>query len=150
MAMAFLDDISRRRPGELLYLIKITGLLLAIRMGLRILPFSVMLRLLSRVARTVPAPPGDAAYEQRTVRAIARVGSRILGTRPCLVQALATHFLLQRRGISSRIHIGVTKDEHNQLQAHAWVERGETILIGGTDAEIARYTPLFSVDGERV
>ncbi len=42
----------------------------------------------------------------------------------CLPRALATHSMLRRRGIMSRVCLGVAR-EQDKLAAHAWVEVGE-------------------------
>lgn len=42
----------------------------------------------------------------------------------CLPRALATHAMLRRRGITSRVCLGVAR-EQDTLAAHAWVEVGE-------------------------
>jgi len=63
------------------------------------------------------------------------VGRRLLPERPCLTQALVLQYLLLRRGDdAAELHIGVAKGEDGTLQAHAWVERGGRVLIGGENA----------------
>lgn len=39
----------------------------------------------------------------------------------CLVSSFAGRWMLNRRGISSELSIGVAKDEKNKLIAHAWI-----------------------------
>lgn len=56
----------------------------------------------------------------------------------CLPRALAVHAMLRRRGIASRICIGVAR-EQSALTAHAWVEVGkQKIDAGGGEAGYAR------------
>jgi hypothetical protein len=62
-----------------------------------------------------------------------------LGARPwmdalCLPRALAVHAMLRRRGIASRLCLGVARDGRD-LAARAWVEIGEDKIVGGTEAE---------------
>lgn len=62
-----------------------------------------------------------------------------LGARPsmnalCLPRALAAHAMLRRRGIVSRICLGVVRQEEN-LAAHAWLEVGDDKIVGGAEAE---------------
>jgi hypothetical protein len=60
------------------------------------------------------------------------VGARLLPNRPCLTQALVLQYLLLRRGDTlAKLHIGVAKGEDGELLAHAWIERGGRVLIGG-------------------
>ncbi len=67
-----------------------------------------------------------------------------LGARPwmnalCLPRALAAHAMLRRRGIASRLCLGVAR-ENGAIAAHAWVEIGNDKIVGGAEAE--RFTRL--------
>lgn len=78
-------------------------------------------------------PPVDPEYRNRAAWAANAAGYRFLPERPCLTQALVLQYLLLRRGDdSTELKIGVTKSEDGDLRAHAWVERGGRVLIGGT------------------
>jgi hypothetical protein len=62
-----------------------------------------------------------------------------LGARPwmnthCLPRALAAHAMLRRRGIASRLCVGVNR-EADELAAHAWVEIGDHKIVGGARAD---------------
>ena len=48
----------------------------------------------------------------------------------CLPRALAVHAMLRRRGIVSRLCLGVAR-EQSGLAAHAWVEVGKQRIDGG-------------------
>lgn len=75
----------------------------------------------------------DDAYHRRVTWAANAVGYRLLPKRPCLTQALVVQYLLLRRGDdSASLHVGVTKGEDGQLLAHAWVQREDRVIIGGT------------------
>jgi Transglutaminase-like superfamily len=52
----------------------------------------------------------------------------------CLPSALAAHAMLRRRGIASRLCLGVTR-QSGALSAHAWVEIGESKIVGGATAD---------------
>jgi hypothetical protein len=52
--------------------------------------------------------------------------------------------LLEELGFPSEIRLGVVKDGHGRIQAHAWVESGAQVVIGGAEAE--RFRPLRSLD----
>ena len=49
----------------------------------------------------------------------------------CLAQAMAGKFMLQRRGISSLLYLGTKKDDFGEFVAHAWLQNGNKILLGG-------------------
>jgi hypothetical protein len=58
---------------------------------------------------------------------------------PCLPRALAIHAMLRRRGIASRLCLGVARDKQ-KLIAHAWVETGERTIT--QDPDLVRFTRL--------
>jgi hypothetical protein len=58
---------------------------------------------------------------------------------PSLPRALAAHAMLRRRGIASRLCLGVAR-EGREVVAHAWVEIGQDKIVGG--AEAGRFTRL--------
>src|SRR5215510_6454484 len=73
------------------------------------------------------------------VWAVDRAATRPWMNALCLPRALATHAMLRRRGIASRLCLGVAR-EGNALIAHAWVE---TAGHGAApDREIGRFTRL--------
>lgn len=51
----------------------------------------------------------------------------------CLPRALAAHSMLRRRGIASRVCLGVAREQGN-LSAHAWVEIGKDRIVAGPGA----------------
>lgn len=66
----------------------------------------------------------DATVTARMVNAADRHG---LVHPSCLAKSLTLWWLLARQGISSRLRIGIRKEEE-KLEAHAWVERNGTAL----------------------
>jgi len=63
----------------------------------------------------------------------------------CLPRALAAHAMLRRRGIASRLCLGVARKESG-LAAHAWVEVGkQKINIGSTEAGYVRLAEFGGV-----
>jgi hypothetical protein len=51
----------------------------------------------------------------------------------CLPRAIAAQNMLRRRGIASRLCLGVGR-RADGLVAHAWVEIGQDIIVGGVEA----------------
>jgi hypothetical protein len=74
--------------------------------------------------------------------------SRLVPGASCLTQALSLQVLLGQRGLGSRLCIGVRKSQAKGFEAHAWVESGGRILIGGQQQarEDEKWTPLTSWD----
>jgi hypothetical protein len=66
--------------------------------------------------------------------AVENLGARSSMNALCLPRALAAHAMLRRRGIASRLCVGVAR-EGSELAAHAWVEVGKDKIVGGTDVE---------------
>jgi Transglutaminase-like superfamily len=64
----------------------------------------------------------------------------------CLPRALAAHAMLRRRGIASRLCLGVARTG-DEIAAHAWIEVGERKIVGGDDA--GRFTQLAAFGGVR-
>lgn len=54
----------------------------------------------------------------------------------CLVQAVVAKIFLRKRGIGSTLYLGVRKSEENStLQAHAWLDVGDTTILGGENSD---------------
>ena len=64
----------------------------------------------------------------------------------CLPRALAAHSMLRRRGIVSRVCLGVAREQGN-LSAHAWVEVGEDRTVPGPS--VGAFTRLAEFGGSR-
>jgi hypothetical protein len=138
----------RLPAAERWLLVKAALLLAAIRLGLGLLPFHTLRRLVAEVAE---APTGwlqeaDRSSADRIVWAVEAAGRHLPGAGTCLTQALAAQVLLARRGHPGLLHIGVVKGEEGKLEAHAWLESRGRIVIGGSELE--RFTPLVTLEGE--
>jgi hypothetical protein len=72
--------------------------------------------------------------------AISIVGERTPFRASCLVQALALVMLLATVRIPARLIVGVSNPDRKDLRAHAWVECGGKIVLGGALA--AEFSPL--------
>ena len=65
----------------------------------------------------------------------------------CLPRALAAQAMLRRRGVASRLCLGVAR-EGEALSAHAWLELGQDNIVVG-EAQAPRFTRLMEFGGER-
>ncbi len=124
-------------------------LLGTIRLGLWLLPFQTLRRLLARMTQTATElqQPNQASVG-RVVWAVEVVSRYTPGGVKCLARALATQVLLGRRGHLTQLRIGVAKNEEGKLEAHAWVESQGKVVIGRL-RDLSRFTPLPSLEGER-
>jgi transglutaminase superfamily protein len=112
-----------------------------VRLRLALLPFRAGKSYCSprkRMAQSSPSP-------ERIAWAVNHAGG-LLGNATCLARAVSGQIMLARRGFSSRVSIGVTpaapRSTEGSLVAHAWLEFGGQILLGGPD--VGRYTRLFT------
>jgi hypothetical protein len=117
------------------------------RIGLRLLPFGMLLRFIESAAPVSVKclPPPDVA--DRSVWAVSVAGRRLRVLRTCLTQALAAQVLLRRSGYYTRLRLGVGRGSTGDLQAHAWLDSEGKILIG--ESELAGFTALPSLQETR-
>ena len=112
-------------------------------MGLKLLPFRTLQRILRRIAaRPVQPNVPDDSYPDRVAWAVDAAGRHILGDKACLTQALTGQLLFRRRGYPAHLRIGVIKAGDGKLEAHAWLESRGRVMVGGPESELSRYTPL--------
>lgn len=114
-------------------------LLLLARVAVRLLPAE---RLLAWAARPPAhlrrfADPNLPAFVAATVDHVANTWTG----GACMPRALAVQFMLRRRGIASRLCLGVARNGE-VLAAHAWVETDEGPVIGETEQRFARVAEL--------
>jgi hypothetical protein len=114
-------------------LITSAALLATIRLGLWLIPFQLLRRMLGKFNRTTrTATAADDVVLSKIVWAVSVLGSRLPGS--CLTQALATQLLLGRWGRPTTLRIGVALDEEGAFMAHAWLENDGKIIIGGAQS----------------
>jgi Transglutaminase-like superfamily len=122
--------MRRRSAGTYLLGIEAGGALLLASVALRLRGRRNGARLLGTAAAPSAAPPAsDNAEARRIGRAVSRV-ARVLPHEPtCLRQAIATRWMLRRRGIDCEAHLGIVSTE--PFEAHAWVTVGGVVVQGG-------------------
>lgn len=146
--MGRLDKFLRLSATDRRLLVKAMLFVWMVRMGLWLLPFRIVRRLLARLTHgSTGAPASDCTLVNRIVWAVT-IASRYVPMATCLTQALATKMLLCRYGYPASVHIGVARSEGGQFQAHAWVESNGSVVIGGSEAALKRYTLLMTSDGD--
>ena len=125
-------------------------MLLAVDLGLRLLPFQKVQGLLAPSAGPSPNQPAEelqgnlpsqeqaSIHQARTI--LAWAARRHLYEMTCLRRSLALQWLLRRRGIQTELRIGV-KRVGEQVSAHAWLEHNGD-PINEPEAVTDRYIPL--------
>jgi hypothetical protein len=119
-------------------------LVLAIRIGLWVLPVRMVARTLGSFVSRKPAETLDPSLADRVARGVTQAG-RVVPGATCLIRALAVQVLLERHGFPARLHIGVVRDGRQAVRGHAWVETGGKVVMGGPD--LSTYVPLASLEG---
>ncbi len=87
------------------------------------------------------------ATETRVRWALSAVGRSLPLARNCLVRAVVAQVLLRRRGVPSKLMVGVARDRSHGLRAHAWLEGTTGAVVGGDQA--SEFTPLAYRGGTR-
>ncbi|WP_089129886.1 lasso peptide biosynthesis B2 protein [Tolypothrix sp. NIES-4075] len=120
-------------------------ILASIRLGLWLLPFRTLLKLLTKISQ----PMSNAQITNVTVGKIVwtvNAASRYMPGVMCLARALTTQVMMGRYGHSGQLRIGVAKTERGKLEAHAWVEYQGRVAIGNLQ-DLSRFIPLPSLEG---
>lgn len=123
--MQALRKFARSSAVERRLLLQAFVVVPAVRLGLWLLPFRVVHRLVRdrRVSGRTAVPA------ERIVWAVTAASARVPRA-TCLTQALAASVLLPRYGHDATLRVGVAKDEDGRLRAHAWLESGGTTILG--------------------
>ena len=113
------------------YLREAAIMLVLARLALRLVAPARLLARASRPPRRVRRFAGE---DVRWVAwAVETIGDRRWMQAPALPRALAAQTMLRRRGIASRLCLGVAR-ERGTLAAHAWIEVGQEMILGGDGA----------------
>jgi hypothetical protein len=112
-----------------IYLREAAVMLVLARLAVRFLPPAHVFAWANRPTRHIRRFAADEA--DWIFWAVENLGARPWMNALCLPRALAAHAMLRRRGIVSRLCIGIAR-EGGELAAHAWVEIGRDKIAGGT------------------
>ena len=114
--------------------------LVAARLAVRFVPAARIVAWASRTPRRINRfSPEMVGWVQW---AVDTVGNKSWMHAACLPRALAAQAMLRRRGIASRLCLGVAR-EGGALSAHAWIELGHEVVVGGGTEQL-RFTRLVS------
>src|SRR5947207_2941389 len=127
-----------------LYLREATTMLALAQLAVRFVPPARLITWARQPPRRISRFAGDQVGWVKW--AVDVVGDKRWMHAKCLPRALAAQAMLRRRGIASKLCLGVAR-ENGALSAHAWIELGQEIVVGGEQAP--RYTRLVELGGER-
>jgi Transglutaminase-like superfamily len=131
-----------------LLFVEATLLLAGVRVGLSLFAFGALRRLLSHLAAfgdKKQIPPKSKVDD--IVWALGTAGRAFPFIGTCLSQALAGHAWLGSQGYSTDLRIGANHDSGSKFSAHAWLQRGDTVVMGYIGREHDRYTPFTAMRG---
>jgi hypothetical protein len=129
-------------PGAELTLVLLTiALTASVRAALWTVHFR---RLKQTVDACRPSKLLTGCYTDVQIARAVRIASRYVPHATCLTQALTAQMLLTWADIEAKTLIGVRRIE--KFEAHAWVECGGRVLVGGA-AESATYAPMLTLEG---
>lgn len=134
LALGFADKRLLLRAG---WLLSVTAIIL------QLIPYASVQRWL---ARPIPSPGASGSTSRHSMERIiwsVVTASRFVPGTTCLTQALVCARMLHREGHVAELHFGVAKERGNGILAHAWLESGGRIVLGGT-SEAQHYTHLRS------
>ena len=98
--------------------------------GLRVLGLRWLRRAARKSARAGVSDPKALVRAQELAGIVRAAAARTPVPAGCLERSLVLRKMLSRRGIDSRLRIGVRKSS-GSIEAHAWVECGEVSLEPG-------------------
>jgi hypothetical protein len=123
-----LSKLFRLEKSDRQILFEAYLLLSSIRLGLWLLPFGRLQKILGKIGSS---PKLDQELQiKQIVTAVNRSSKWSPGNVMCLARALTTEVLLTKYGYSPLLKIGVAKGSQGNLEAHAWVEEQEKVIIG--------------------
>jgi hypothetical protein len=101
------------------------GLVVMIRIALRMLPFGW-------IQDSIVGKPRSRSYAAdeppRIIWAVTTSARYVKGAR-CLCKAFAAHWLMRSAGTPSEMKIGLARDEDGQIKGHAWLEADGATLF---------------------
>lgn len=129
---------NRNHRATLPLLLNALFFVVCVRLGLTFFSLEkVRHRFLSRSLN----PQSETVDIDRLAWSVRRIAERIPDA-SCLTRAQALQIMLARRGIASRLVLGVSKSKDGVFQAHAWLMKDSEIIIGGSEKKINSFSPI--------
>jgi hypothetical protein len=110
--------------------------------AVRLIPASRILAWAARLPRN-PKRFADPELPDQIAAAVAARAAWFNLAAPCLPTALVVQSMLRRRGVASKLCLGVRRDA-SELAAHAWLEINRRIVFGAAEKP---FVPLASYGG---
>ncbi|AFZ26451.1 hypothetical protein Cylst_4359 [Cylindrospermum stagnale PCC 7417] len=124
-------------------------LLLLVRLGLFLLSFKTLQKLLSSISNAKPKCQEKHHISIDKIIWAVEVSSHYMPGVKCLARALTCQFFMSRHGYTSNLCIGVAKGEQGELKAHAWLENQGQVVIGNV-TNLSNFSQLASFAKEHL
>ncbi|WP_187428527.1 hypothetical protein ROLI_044550 [Roseobacter fucihabitans] len=100
-------------------------------------------------AALVQACPADPQYERRATvaritHAVAHI-ARLIPDASCLTQTISCQAILSWKGIPSTITMGLKKDQHGALKAHAWLSWNDHVVLEGDEGTVTDFNKILDL-----
>ena len=125
-----LKHLYKMSGKDRLLLVEAAFFLGVARLLILLVPFRLIAPWLARSPRNL-TERSDPLLKLHIRRAVVTAARNVPWNAVCLPQAIAAKFMLGRRGFPSTLHLGVRRKEEGSLTAHAWLEAGSMIVVGG-------------------
>ncbi len=135
---SFVRQVRTLPPEEFILFANALILVLSVRVALWLLPSRVIVQRVHEASKRSHSTARSRIRPDQIGWAI-DAASRRVPRASCLTQAVAGQILLRRHGIAATFQVGVIRD-HQGFRAHAWIEEGGRILIGGAGSR--QFTPM--------
>lgn len=123
-------------------LIKTIFLTWIVRIILWIFPFSVLGKLVDKISNN-PKKLNQIPLK-KLVWAV-NVASKYSIKSTCLTRSLTGYIIFSSYGYMTQIKVGVCKNDKGNIDAHAWLENNDNVIIGESKKN---YTTILNLGGE--
>jgi len=127
--MAWPRRFLRLSHQQRILLLEASVLLIAARLGIKALPFRIVVAISGRCVRADHSIPEDAALPNDAAVTAMRIGwavrcaaRRLPFEFVCLPQAMTANWMLRRPKLRPVLHLGVKVSSNAPMQAHAWLD----------------------------
>lgn len=127
-----------------------------VRFGILVLPFKHIAPMLGKknIMNTPDVERGALTKAAKIGFVVESIGRFTPWTSKCLDRAITAQLLLRIFAIPSTLYLGMSKDESNELIAHAWLRCGKLIITGASESEnfksIMHFTSLAHKEAVRM
>jgi hypothetical protein len=121
--------------------VKLSVLMLVVKVGLSFLSFQYFYQLFTKLTRP-SSQIHSSPDEMLKILEMIEISGRYSPFRAtCLIKAMTGQILLNRKGFSTEMRIGVSRSSPNYIEAHAWVVYQGKVIIGDR-YDLDRYAVL--------